>query len=384
MKTWKGIGLAALAAAAWAGAGSPVSGQDAAGDRIPRLVKDLGADDLRTRDAATRELESIGEPAVPALREAARSDDPEVAWRARSILDRVEGERDTKARPGGEGPDGGGGPRLHSYNFRFSPGASNSSVIITQDGTGRLSVSVTEETDGKRETRTYEAESAEAFRQKHPEVAKRYGIGEAAGAAPRAFRDFVPPGRFWEDWGLDEDLFGGDWPRGLGEDLDRLHEDVRRRLDGVLRDHRMDRWRERFMQRFQDRFGPGDPGGEGNDDGERAEEPPPQGPDAGGADRPAPATLGVAVEEPDPALRDQLRLGDQEGVVIGEVAPGSRAERAGLKVHDVIVHVNGTPVKGAWEMRRVLRAAAAADPDGELELGVIRGGAKQTVKVRMR
>jgi len=56
---------------------------------VPRLVRDLGADDFKTREEATRKLRSIGAPALPALRQAAQSDDPEVRTRARDILKTV-------------------------------------------------------------------------------------------------------------------------------------------------------------------------------------------------------------------------------------------------------------------------------------------------------
>ena len=49
-------------------------------------VAQLGDDDPRVRDAATRKLGAMGRSALPALREAAQGDDPEVASRARRLL----------------------------------------------------------------------------------------------------------------------------------------------------------------------------------------------------------------------------------------------------------------------------------------------------------
>jgi len=49
-------------------------------------VAQLGDDDPRVRDAATRKLGAMGRAALPALREAAKGDDPEVASRARRLL----------------------------------------------------------------------------------------------------------------------------------------------------------------------------------------------------------------------------------------------------------------------------------------------------------
>ncbi|MGL6097136.1 MAG: hypothetical protein ACRC7O_15230 [Fimbriiglobus sp.] len=59
-------------------------------DRIARLIVQLGDSDFRTRDAAAKELESAGRPALAALRAAATSvDDREVARRAADIAVRI-------------------------------------------------------------------------------------------------------------------------------------------------------------------------------------------------------------------------------------------------------------------------------------------------------
>jgi hypothetical protein len=53
---------------------------------LPQLIRDLGADDYDTREAATQALQAIGAPAKDALQQAADSDDPEVRVRARKLL----------------------------------------------------------------------------------------------------------------------------------------------------------------------------------------------------------------------------------------------------------------------------------------------------------
>jgi hypothetical protein len=52
------------------------------GGRIAELVKQLGDDEFVKREAASKALEGIGEPALPALRKAAGSADLEVRRRA--------------------------------------------------------------------------------------------------------------------------------------------------------------------------------------------------------------------------------------------------------------------------------------------------------------
>jgi hypothetical protein len=64
-------------------ADEPRTGQD---PRIAAAVRDLGSDDFAAREQAGSFLWSLGEKAAPALREAAASDDPEVARRAKALL----------------------------------------------------------------------------------------------------------------------------------------------------------------------------------------------------------------------------------------------------------------------------------------------------------
>lgn len=370
---------------------APPAGATTPDDRIPALVKQLGADDAATRDRATKDLESLGEPARAALQDAAKSDDPEVAWRARTILDHLDNRPGPDAAGGGTralpraGGGGGGGSSLRSFNFRIDPGSGNSSVVITQDGSGRVTVTVTETEGGKRVTKSYEAESPDAFKQQHPDIAKKYGIGDAGGV-PRILHDLMPRGGVAGRAGNGEpdglDPFDPDWARGFHEDFERLHEQMQREMDELFR--QQDPMRQRRFRRF---LHPAPDGGAGAPDGDKGAE---ERADRGASDRPetappksAPGTLGIRIAEVDPALRGRLKLGADEGVLVEEVLPGTRAEKAGVQRHDVIVKVNGTPVQGVWALRRVLREAAAKDEDGTLDVAVIRGGSPQTLKVRV-
>ena len=55
-------------------------------EQIEALIRSLGHDDFAARERATRELIAIGEAARPLLEQAAKSDDPEVRWRAALVL----------------------------------------------------------------------------------------------------------------------------------------------------------------------------------------------------------------------------------------------------------------------------------------------------------
>ena len=60
--------------------------------RVARLIRQLGHDEFAKREAASKELDAIGEPALDALRKAAASsDDAEIRRRAERIVDAVTG-----------------------------------------------------------------------------------------------------------------------------------------------------------------------------------------------------------------------------------------------------------------------------------------------------
>jgi WD40 repeat protein len=68
-------------------------GQDAPGAGIDRLIERLGDDDFDNREDASRQLEKIGEPALEALRQAARTHaDAEVRCRASKLVRHIERE----------------------------------------------------------------------------------------------------------------------------------------------------------------------------------------------------------------------------------------------------------------------------------------------------
>jgi len=82
----------------WRTKGVEVSAERMAAELAPgepaemgRLVRDLGAADFATREAASKKLRTFGPTAIPALEKAAASDDPEVRTRAREILKGLSG-----------------------------------------------------------------------------------------------------------------------------------------------------------------------------------------------------------------------------------------------------------------------------------------------------
>jgi len=72
------------------------------------------------------------------------------------------------------------------------------------------------------------------------------------------------------------------------------------------------------------------------------------------------------------------RYGRASGVEVVEVAPGSPAERGGLRAEDLIVALDGQPVTGVGDLQRLLTGERIGVPVG---VEVLRGSATVTVDV---
>ncbi len=68
-----------------------------------------------------------------------------------------------------------------------------------------------------------------------------------------------------------------------------------------------------------------------------------------------------------------------EGAFVGGVNPGSPAERAGLKVGDVIVAVDGRPIASVDELSESLAAAKTSS----VQLTLARGETRRDVTVQL-
>ena len=217
---------------------------------------------------------------------------------------------------------------------------------LMKDGTVEVTLIESEPGSGEKSSRTLTAPSWEEFRRKNPEVVRKYDLDRYAG--PR--RPAAP------------------------DDLDQLFRDFRRgipEMPAVPRfdpfDADIEKWMEeqrKYMEDLRRRFrGP-------------APVPPPAVPPA-----PAPSgpEFGVKVEPVEETLRDQLSLKEGEGVMAGEVKPGSVAEKAGLKKHDIILKLDGAPVGDTWGFRKdVLKALERP----EFELEILRSGKRETLKAK--
>jgi serine protease Do/serine protease DegQ len=64
--------------------------------------------------------------------------------------------------------------------------------------------------------------------------------------------------------------------------------------------------------------------------------------------------LGVSTQDLTPELAQVFNIKQRHGAVIAEVDPGSPADRAGLRVGDVVVKVNSRPVRNSLDLRNVV------------------------------
>jgi hypothetical protein len=71
--------------------------------------------------------------------------------------------------------------------------------------------------------------------------------------------------------------------------------------------------------------------------------------------------LGVSSQDLNEDLIKENGLKVKEGAYISEVTSGSAAEKVGLKAGDVIVELDGTPVRGPEELTQAVRAKAPGD-----------------------
>jgi len=81
--------------------------------------------------------------------------------------------------------------------------------------------------------------------------------------------------------------------------------------------------------------------------------------------------LGVGIQDMTEELAKQFELSDSNGALVTTVSPGSAADKAGVKVGDVIVGFNGKEVEDGRDLRnRVGRLA----PGSKVALKLMRGG----------
>lgn len=86
--------------------------------------------------------------------------------------------------------------------------------------------------------------------------------------------------------------------------------------------------------------------------------------------------LGVGIMDVDASRAKALKMNEERGVEISRVDPGGPAEKAGLKVNDVILEWDGEKVESLQQLKRLVDESVPGRP---VKLGVWRNGAMQTI-----
>jgi S1-C subfamily serine protease len=90
--------------------------------------------------------------------------------------------------------------------------------------------------------------------------------------------------------------------------------------------------------------------------------------------------LGVGIQPLTPELAKSFGISIDEGVLVNQVMPKSPAETAGLKTGDLILSIDGKPVKEPRELQRII---AEAEVGKSMELTFLREKTKHSVKVQV-
>lgn len=90
--------------------------------------------------------------------------------------------------------------------------------------------------------------------------------------------------------------------------------------------------------------------------------------------------LGVIVQKVTSDLAESMNLKSANGVVVSQVQSGSAAEKAGLKVGDVITAINGTTINDPNEFRNKVAGTA---PGSDVTLNVVRDNREQQIRATL-
>ncbi|HUZ32371.1 MAG TPA: Do family serine endopeptidase [Xanthobacteraceae bacterium] len=90
--------------------------------------------------------------------------------------------------------------------------------------------------------------------------------------------------------------------------------------------------------------------------------------------------LGVQIQPVTAGIAESLGMKKAEGAMVDEPQAGSPAIKAGIETGDVIVAVNGTPIKDARELARTI---GTMEPNSSVKLEILRKGESRTLTVSL-
>ncbi|HEY1794670.1 MAG TPA: Do family serine endopeptidase [Stellaceae bacterium] len=90
--------------------------------------------------------------------------------------------------------------------------------------------------------------------------------------------------------------------------------------------------------------------------------------------------IGVAIQDLTPDLAQAMNTKHTVGAVIARIVPGSPAERGGLKSGDLVVAVDGTPVRSGTQLRNMIGLSPVG---ADVKLTVDRKGTESTLSIKI-
>jgi membrane-associated protease RseP (regulator of RpoE activity) len=84
--------------------------------------------------------------------------------------------------------------------------------------------------------------------------------------------------------------------------------------------------------------------------------------------------IGIEVAAIEPALRSQLQIPSDHGVLVNNVIGGSPAEKAGFKIHDILLKIGGKPLSDPHKLAELVQAHGQKP----IVAILIRAGSKET------
>jgi serine protease Do/serine protease DegQ len=90
--------------------------------------------------------------------------------------------------------------------------------------------------------------------------------------------------------------------------------------------------------------------------------------------------LGVIIQDLTPDIAKALGIAQSKGAVITQVEPGSPAEKSGIQAGDVVIELNGRPVRNSSDLRNRIGLVRIGE---QVELTVQRNGKRHVIRARV-
>ncbi len=90
--------------------------------------------------------------------------------------------------------------------------------------------------------------------------------------------------------------------------------------------------------------------------------------------------LGIVIQDLTPDLANALEVKVREGAVVTQVAPGSPAAVSGIEPGDVVVELDGRPIRGSSDLRNQVGLVPIGQ---EVQLKIVRNGRDVTLRTRV-